>query len=70
MMFVVPRQRRDLLGRPSRLIVNISSRPSRSDDDALGRFNSSHDAYSSICAIPSLASSFQAARNVALACSC
>src|SRR4051812_49193881 len=70
MMFVVPRQRRSALGRPNLLIVNISPSPSRKDAAAAGHSCSSHVAYCSSFAVPSFASSLNAARSVALACSC
>ena len=57
-------------GRPSRFTVKISSRPSRTLAAASGQSRWSHEAYWSSLRMPSLASSFQAARRVARAWSC
>ena len=68
MMLVVVRQRRSAFGRPKRLTVNISERPSRRLAAADGHSGSSHDAYRSSFRMPSSASSLHA-RSVARACS-
>ena len=70
MMFVVVRHVRSDAGRPSRFTVKISSRPSRTLAAASGQSRWSHEAYWSSLRMPSLASSFQAARRVARAWSC
>ena len=68
--FVVPRHRLSSLGKPRRLIVNISSSPSLSEPAALGQSRSSHVAYFWSWAVPSLASSLNAALSVERAWSC
>src|SRR5215472_4904952 len=62
--FVVPRHRRSSLGKPRRLIVNISSSPSLNEPAALGQSRSSHVAYFWSWAVPSLASSLNAALSI------
>jgi hypothetical protein len=57
MMFVVPRQRRSRLGSPNRLIVDISSSPSRRDAAASGHRCSSPGANCSRIAVSTFASS-------------
>ena len=61
---VLPRHRLSSLGKPRRLIVNISSSSSRSELAALGQSRSSYVAYFWSWAIPSLASSLNAALSV------
>ena len=69
MMLVVAKQRHSDGGTPKRLMVKHSSAPSRNAAAAAGQSRSYHSAGLASFAKPCLASSFQAARTVALACS-